>query len=250
MDLVLSFIISVSFFTIIPMPFIEWTDNRTKNIPLFMPFVGLVIGVLAYFCLMVLNILNFAVILKAVLMTVYFLAITGGVHFDGLMDTADAYFSRRDIDRKLEIMTDSRVGAFGAMTAAVVLLLKFGIFSHLLASQSFEPLILLFIPILSRCMQISMLYVFPKAKSEGLIKLFGGNNKSHLIYFYGIFICVTALISYFINIKFVVVSVVLLLYYVFYYFSSKKNFGGITGDILGAFIELSEVLMLFAVCLF
>jgi len=66
--------------------------------------------------------------------------VTGGLHWDGLSDSADALFSRRPVEDQLEIMRDSRLGTFGAAALFVDLLLKFSLYATLLGSPFLLPL--------------------------------------------------------------------------------------------------------------
>ena len=57
--------------------------------------------------------------------------VTGGLHLDGLSDTADGFYSYRDKEKILEIMKDSRIGAFGVISIVLDILLKYIILSNL-----------------------------------------------------------------------------------------------------------------------
>lgn len=250
MDILTAVVIAFSFFTFLPMPVIDWTPHRMKFVPLWLPLVGAAIGAAGWGLYLLLAAWNANAMLKSTLMALFYLVATGGVHMDGLMDSADAYFSRRDIPRKLEIMKDSRVGAFAVMAMASLLLMKFALFSEAFSKGAFNPVILPFIPMLSRAFQASMIYLFPYAKGEGLAAMYGKNPDRRFLIAFGLFaaaaVCGIALLA---GLKYLAVPGVCLFYYLFYYFSCKKNFGGITGDILGAFLEASELLMLAAAVL-
>ncbi|MCD6323021.1 MAG: adenosylcobinamide-GDP ribazoletransferase, partial [Clostridiales bacterium] len=167
------------------------------------------------------------------------------VHTDGLMDSADAYFSRRETERKLEIMKDSRVGAFAVMVLVIVILLKIAFMSEILTSGNNIGVLLIFIPIISRTLQSSMLYYFPFAKEDGLANMYGGKIKKGFGFILlAVFVATCIGIFIIAGIKALIIPGIALLYYLFYYFSVKKNFGGITGDLLGAFLEVAEMLMI------
>lgn len=250
MDFLLSVVIAFSFFTFIPMPVIDWTPQRMKYVPLWLPLVGALVGAAGWGLFLLLRWAGLSTLLSAAVMALYSLAMTGGVHTDGLMDTADAYFSRRDTERKLEIMKDSRVGAFAVMALAAVLLLKAGLYGQAAESTHFQPLLLLFIPVLSRTFQASMLYCFPYAKGEGLAAMYGRNpDRRFLIVFAAWAAASSALLALLTSPRALAVPGVCALYYGFFFFSCKKQFGGITGDVLGAFLELSELIMLAAAVL-
>jgi adenosylcobinamide-GDP ribazoletransferase len=249
-DALAAIVVAISLFTFIPMPVFEWTPGRMKFVPMWLPLVGLVVGVGAWGLFLLLSLWSVHPVLKAVLMTFYSLAVTGGMHMDGLMDAADAYFSRRDRDRKLEIMKDSRIGAFAAMSLAAVLLLKAGLFAEAFSKDAFPPLLLLFIPAISRAFQSSMIYLFPYAKGEGLAAMYGRNPDRRILISLGLFAAAACLCVYILaGLKYLAIPGVCALYYGFFYFSCKKQFGGITGDLLGSFLEVSELLMLAAAIL-
>lgn len=250
MDVLAALVIAFSFFTYLPMPVIDWTPRRMKFVPVWLPVVGAAIGAAAWGLWALLAGFAVSPVLKAALMALFYLVATGGVHMDGMMDSADAYFSRRDRERKLEIMKDSRVGAFAVMALAAVLLLKFALFSETFGKAAFNPMVLAFIPVLSRSLQASMIYLFPYAKSEGMAAMYGANPDKRFLIVLALFAVAACYGLWALaGIKYLVVPGICALYYIFYYFSCKKQFGGITGDVLGAFLELSELLMLGAAVL-
>ncbi len=244
-DFFYSIIMTFSFLTIIPLPMVEWTSRRIRFLPLLMPFVGLGIGLLGYGVYTLLITLAVSEFSGGVAMVLFYLIITGGLHMDGLMDSADAYFSRQSKERKLEIMKDSRVGAFAVMALACLLLAKTALFYEIFNVGKETAILLIMIPILSRIVQALMICHFPYAKEDGLAVMYGqarGRKTSYLLTMY--FILTTVIIYFLLGVAALTLPFGLLLFTVFYYFSAKKNFGGITGDIVGAYVEMAEVLML------
>jgi len=102
----------------------------------------------------------------AALLLVAQIVLTGGLHLDGLMDSCDGLFSGRDIERKLEIMRDSRVGSFGVLGAGCILIIKFACYASL--SVHVRPLVLLTILPSARWSMLLAVYVFPSARPRGL----------------------------------------------------------------------------------
>lgn len=237
-------IIAFAFYTIIPMPKLEWTGKRMNFVPLMMPLVGLVNGLLAFLLYTLLSPAEVTPFLKAVLLTLYFIVFTGGFHLDGLMDTADAYFSRQDRERKLEIMKDSCLGAFAAITLVFVMLLKTALLFELFSRGVSFGVFIIFIPVISRLLQAFMLYSFPSAKADGLTKIFGILKKRNTIFIYIMFAFVCILLYLLSGATALMIPLIAVIYLTIFYYSSKKQFGGITGDLLGAFLEISELLML------
>lgn len=93
----------------------------------FFPWIGLLTGGLclgwAWFC----RVWQVGALLFAGGMTLLPLIVSGGIHLDGLVDTADALYSRRETEKKLEILKDPHVGAFGVMACCGYLLASFAL---------------------------------------------------------------------------------------------------------------------------
>ena len=111
-------IISFAMYSKIPMPKVDWTEENMKYSMCFFPAVGMVIGALAVlwgrFSLIngMSRPFNTAVILLIPVI------VSGGIHLDGLLDTADAMSSWQTRERRLEILKDSNSGAFAVITCA------------------------------------------------------------------------------------------------------------------------------------
>ncbi len=112
---------SVIFYTIIPLP-ARWTNNWSR-IARWCPVIGLLIGLLLSLLAIVLQLWGVANLTRSSLIVAMWVALTGGLHLDGAMDTADG-LSVTNPQRRLEVMKDSTTGAFGAIAAIVILLLK------------------------------------------------------------------------------------------------------------------------------
>jgi len=116
-----NFIASVIFYSVIPLPYIKGLDFR--GVAHLAPVVGLVIGGILGLCDTGLNYLGVSVLTRSALVVCAWIAITGGLHLDGAMDTADG-LAVGNPDKRLEVMADSATGAFGAMAAIAIVLLK------------------------------------------------------------------------------------------------------------------------------
>lgn len=205
----------------------------------FYPLVGLVIGGGAA----LVNILFSFVFTPPVcdLFSIMFLVfITGNMHFDGLMDAADGFFSGKPRERVLEIMKDSRVGSHGVIAGSLVLLSKFVLLGQL--SQETKVLALVVIPVLSRWSQVYGAKVYPYARAGegtgffteyvGWREIFWATTIAFLsvilVFSYAGLFLMTA----------VFMGTALLGWYV------CRKIGGVTGDTLGAVTECVEVLVL------
>ncbi|WP_018086429.1 adenosylcobinamide-GDP ribazoletransferase [Desulfurispora thermophila] len=136
---------------------------------MFFPLAGLLLGSflvgIYWLCGMV-----FPPLVTAALLVVGLVLLTGGLHLDGFMDTMDGVLSGRSPERKLEIMRDSRVGAFGALSVVCLLMLKLVLIFCLPAF--IMPRVLLLVPVLSRWGMLYVIARFPYARPEGLGRLF------------------------------------------------------------------------------
>jgi adenosylcobinamide-GDP ribazoletransferase len=117
----LSFLGAVTFYTTIPLPS-SW-PLEFRGIARWAPLIGLLIGGLLGIVDTVLQQVGVPILTRSALIVVCWIALTGGLHLDGAMDTADG-LAVQDPQRRLEVMVDSATGAFGAMAAVALLLLK------------------------------------------------------------------------------------------------------------------------------
>ena len=250
MHLAAALCIAFSFLTTLPVPSVEWTPSRLRYVPVAIPMTGVVIGTLGAVLFSSLRFWEVSPVLRAVIMTFFFLVITGALHMDGLMDTCDAVFSRKERKERLEILSDTYVGAFAVIGCAAVLMLKTGIFSELFTSFNSSPavppvsrvILLALIPVYSR-LGLGLLFFLPFAKEDGLARTLGAARvfRDRFILLagcalFGISVCPLGL-------KWLSVPLTGAAVFVFYGRYCVKNFGGVTGDLMGAFVELSETLM-------
>jgi adenosylcobinamide-GDP ribazoletransferase len=111
---------AVVFYTIIPVP-TNWTDFH--RIARWATSIGLLIGFLLGLLDFGLSWLGMPILTRSAIVVAIWIVITGGLHLDGAIDTADG-LAVPDSERRLEIMRDSNTGAFGAIAAGIILLLK------------------------------------------------------------------------------------------------------------------------------
>ncbi|QVK19334.1 adenosylcobinamide-GDP ribazoletransferase [Mycoplasmatota bacterium] len=244
------FIMTVGFFTTIRVPFIEWNEEDNKYMPIFIPLIGVVIALFLYVVILLIDYLNFSSLFGSMLIVVFFIFITGGLHLDAFMDTCDAHFSRRDIPKKLLIMKDSNIGAFAAVYLFVLLCSKLVIINEIII-QNKLTLVILLIPIISRLFQSILLLNTKFAKEDSLASMYGKLNKKYQVYFILYFILVVTF-GFIINQIYITIFMILIaLIYLFIYRKfALKQFGGITGDIIGAYIEITEVLLFLGVLIY
>ena len=178
-----------------------------------------------------------AVLLSAVL--------TGGLHFDGLADAVDGWRGGKTLARRLEIMKDSRIGAMGALTLGLVLLLQ-AVAVTRLAEAALNALRLLPLAfILSRLAMTLLAVSLPYARAEGgTAELFvkGARGWQFITALLSAVVLCGALAGA-VGLVAVIAAVVLTLMLRSW---MRKRFGGVTGDLLGCACVVVETVLLLA----
>ena len=251
----IGFLLSFQFFSSFPIrKQLSMNEKTISAMFYFLPLLGVLMGT----SLSIIIILNdaffqFSPLLLAIILVVAGIIMTGGLHLDGWIDMSDAYFSYQDQKRRLAILDDSRVGAFGAISLFVLILLKVGfIYEIIYQGNSIFMLFLFVIPFLSRIALLLFFLTTPNGKEEGLAVYFKSKVNVKKIWialiFYTVLFC-TLTFYLFNNVAFLIfISMVL---FVFIYRKwTMKNFGGMTGDLLGALCEGMEVFLWGMVLLF
>lgn len=240
-------IIAVAMYSKIPMPKVEWDKKNMKYALCFFPVIGLVIGALFYGWSKVCEVCGFGQVCFAMVGTVLPVLVTGGIHLDGFMDTADALHSYDKKEKKLEILKDPHVGAF-AVIAVVCFFMLYGAGLTLIWRE--DQLLLLWMSyLISRTLSGMSLVWFPAAKKEGILDSFSSAAHKRTVRV----VLVTLLAMEFISVVLIdpvigaVMALAAMWVWTYYYYMSKKQFGGITGDLAGYFLclcELSSVLLI------
>ncbi len=237
-----TFYIALSFLTQIPVPIKgSVSQKEMASAIVFYPLVGVIIGLS---CFLLGEFIVFfssdfpSGVLAAILLSVWVI-LTGGLHLDGLADSADAWVGGlNDQKRTLEIMKDPYCGPMGVVAVVLVLLLKWSALSYLLNTGNTAFLIVL--PMLSRTIIIvlfmSTVYVRDSGLGSALLEFLPTENILWPI----------ILLSLLVYIIFANVwSFCLLAISVFLLRSMMiKRIGGMTGDTLGAIIEIAEAVAL------
>lgn len=141
------------------------TPEQVGRSLLFYPLVGLLIGGLLLAAQQLLG--DSAVLLQAALLLTLWVGISGGLHLDGLADSADAWVGGfGDKQRTLDIMKDPRSGPIAVVVLVLLLLLKFAALVALLESSSGSLLVL--VPWLARCLLPLLFLTTPYVRAGGL----------------------------------------------------------------------------------
>ncbi len=152
---------AVAFYTVFPLP-ASWS-LELGQIARFAPLIGIVIGGLLGIEDWGLSLLNVPILTRSLLVIASGIAFTGGLHLDGVIDTADG-LAMLDPQRRLEVMKESTTGAFGVIAAIIVVLLKVGALSEVTESRW---LILMLTTGWGRWSQVSAIALYPYLRAEG-----------------------------------------------------------------------------------
>lgn len=243
-----SFLIAFSMYSKIPVPRADWNKENMKYVMCFFPLIGAVIGGTIYLWGFICQTLSLSQVFKTVGYVLIPIFITGGIHLDGLLDTADALSSYQPMERKLEILKDSNSGAFAVITCVCYFLLSFGIWYE--ATESAIPVLVLSF-LLSRAFSGLSIVTFPLAKNTGLASMFsdGARKKTTgiIMIIYILFVTIgMAIVNWKLGLLCMIGAIFVFLYY---RYISVKEFGGITGDLAGFFLQICELVMAIIVIL-
>ena len=226
--------------TVIPLPLVPEDFSRPAGRAAgYFPLVGLVLGLLlagmsqlCYFLL--------PAGMAATLLLVIWVGLTGMLHLDGFMDTCDGLLPPRDPARRLEIMKDSRVGAFGVVGVILLLLLKFNGLVALPATHRLAALIT--IPVLARWAMTWAMARYPLARPEGLSVFFGQGlgwlqvSGATVVTLGVTFIVLGRSGALLLGVTWLATTLVARL--------AVVRIGGLTGDLYGAICETTEMVLL------
>ncbi len=126
------------------------------------PWVGGLLGVAVWAVRWGARTVGGSASLAAALALAAWVALTGGLHLDGLMDAADGLFGGHSPEHRLEIMHDERAGAFGVLAAVLILLIKYA------ALKTAPAVGVIWAPVVGRWALTATMAVFPYARKEGL----------------------------------------------------------------------------------
>ncbi|MGH9550077.1 MAG: adenosylcobinamide-GDP ribazoletransferase [Terriglobales bacterium] len=233
---------AISYVTCVPLARInaEESEKLLSGLAKYLPMVGLLLGAWLVLVAWTLTFLNANNLLAGAVLALFWLLLTNGLHFDGLMDTADGIFSHQSKERMLEIMQDPRVGNFGVLAGVSVLLLKF------VSLASVPPHSLLFVlalcPAWSRWAETFAISAFPYLKPEGKGKIWHDSTKHPRdIFLSGLApALLTAACCAFGYWQAAIVSVCTGLSGITAAFWLAHKLDGHTGDTYGAVVELAE----------
>jgi adenosylcobinamide-GDP ribazoletransferase len=241
-----SLLAALTFYTCFPVsPTLRLDFTRIAR---WAPTIGLLLGGGLGSIDLGLDWLQMPILMRSGIVVVLWIWWTGGLHLDGAMDSADG-LAVQDPDRRLTVMSDSVTGAFGAMVAVVIILLKTCALNEITHDRVW---VLLLVAGWSRWGQVLAIGLYPylKIQGKGAFHRQGLNVPHDILIGVALMLVVTGCQVYLQPANWLIIGVrsiascgIAIL--VGYYF--HRRLGGHTGDTYGAVVEWSET---FILCLY
>ena len=238
------------FYTRIPCP--STTDHNPDYInkaTRYFPLIGWIVGAISFLFYWVSSFL-FDTNIATIISLIAGVLTTGAFHEDGLADVFDGFGGGWTKEKILDIMKDSRVGAYGVIAIVFLLLLKFAGLNNLLATKQFAnvQILLLFITYhsLARLAAINIVFTSTYSRDDETSKvkpIAKAHSYKEIVGAY-IFGLLPLLMLAYINVKFIIVLLPLLLLVFFARRYFIKWIGGYTGDCLGAVEQMAELIII------
>ena len=238
--------VAFAMFSAVPVPQFAWNEKNMRYALCAFPLVGLLCGMVCGGLWCLCGVLPLPELARAAAFCLVPVAVTGGIHLDGYADTCDALASYGDREKKLEILKDPHCGAF----AVIRLCSYFAAYLCLAACVQFTPRVgalWTLALVLERALSGFAVAAFPLAKDTGLAHTFAtAADKQTVCRFLCGLSALLILALAALGGGGLAAAALLALWR--YYFVAKKQFGGITGDLAGWFLQKAELWMLAALC--
>ncbi|MDW2799046.1 adenosylcobinamide-GDP ribazoletransferase [Clostridium boliviensis] len=242
MNLTGSMMIAFSMYSRIPVLQVQWTKERMKYAMCFFPLIGAIIGLLEYGAILLFRTLGFP-FLEQIMPVIIPVVVTGGIHMDGLLDVIDAKSSHGETEKKLEILKDPHTGAFAIIGCGVYFLLYLAFFMEMKPAMIPAYCITF---VITRALSGLSVVTFPMAKKSGLAAAFSDGAHKRVVGTVMVLYLVITLMGLWILAGtggLLAVSALSFLVFLYYYRMAKREFGGITGDLAGYFLQILELVL-------
>ena len=234
--------VAFAMFSALPMPQFDWNEKNMRYALCAFPLVGVVCGALWCVC----GVLPLPAAARAAGFCLVPVWVTGGIHLDGYADTCDALSSYGDREKKLEILKDPHCGAFAVIRLCSYFLATFALCTCVQFTPRAGVLWVLAL-VLERALSGYAVAAFPMAKNTGLAHTFAtAADKTVVRRVLAVLAAVLCMGMAALGGWALVLAA--LLVFARYHVVSDKQFGGITGDLAGWFLQKAELWMLAALC--
>lgn len=216
----------------------DWSEGDSGRASVWYPFVGLVVGAIAWLAWKG-AMLAFPALVAGPLMLLVWVVLTGGLHLDGLADCCDGLLASTSMERRLEILKDPHVGAFGVIGLILVLMLKAAALVALTSVSS--PGILLAATLARWCILPGGLIRLARPSGMGA-DFAQGFRRSFMIWSAILPLAIALLLG----LRGVLSALAGLAGAALVIWLAKSRIGGVTGDVFGMIVEIVETVVLLA----
>jgi adenosylcobinamide-GDP ribazoletransferase len=231
---------AMAFLTVLPVATSEGGPGERLGRAYF-PAIGALVGLAAAGVFVLMD--SFSTpLLAAVAATSTLALLTGALHLDGLADSADGLFGRGDVARRLDVMRDPRVGSFGTVAVALVLLGDVAAIAALSPGRAVAALVIA--GALSRLAMLAVIALVPYVRTSGLGVAAVDSSHRGFDLALGSAIAVAVCLLYWPRALLALCVVALTAAVVAV--TARRRLGGATGDIYGATAELCMLAALIA----
>jgi len=242
--------LAVSLLTVIPTAAV-WPDDGRTQIAGWFPAVGVLYGAVGYAIVKAADYLRLTpkapYVVAAIAVSAWAL-LSRLLHWDGLADVADGFWGSHERLRRLEIMSDSRTGAFGAAAVTLVALLEVASVGAIVAAPHELPLLV--VPVIARFAATAAAWLGTPARPGGLGRSVMG-VPSVLAILVALLPVAGAILGMWIGFR--IPGVLLGAFGVLLALAIPhvlaERFGGVTGDVMGASVLITEAILFAAVAL-
>lgn len=237
--------VAFSMFSAIPMPQFSWNERNMRYSLCAFPLVGAVIAACMFFWGKLCLLLSLPDILRGAGLCLMPVLVTGSIHLDGYCDTCDALASHSGQERRQEILKDPHLGSFAAIRLCVYFMADFALWTSLPEQR---PAVLVGMFCLSRSLSGLALTLFPLRPGSGLARSFAeAADRKHVRNVLLVLSAALALLLLFFHAGEAVLAAALV--FLYYRRLCMRDFGGLSGDLAGWFLQTAELWMLAALVL-
>lgn len=231
--------IAFGLMTTLPIRFpADWSTGDSGRASVWYPFVGLVIGAITWLAWQGVR-SAFPPLIAGVITLTLWVVLTGGLHLDGLADCCDGLFVSATAERRLEIMKDPHIGAFGVIGLVLLLLVKA---ATLVSLTTVSSLSILLATSFSRwCILLAGLMTLARPSGMGA-DFAAGFRRSFLVWGASLPLAIAALLG----VRGIFSALAGLSAAALVLWLAKSRIGGVTGDVFGMVVEVVETVVLVA----
>jgi adenosylcobinamide-GDP ribazoletransferase len=231
---------AVSFLTVIPVANADGGPGDRLGRAYF-PAIGALVGLAAGLVFVVAAALATPLLAGAAAVAVLAL-LTGALHLDGLADSADGLLARGDVERRLAVMRDPRLGSYGVATLVVFLVLEVAALASMSPARALAGLVIA--GALSRLATLAVIAWVPYVRESGLGSIAFEARHRAVDLLAGVLI--TALVCLLDWKRALVAAVLVAISTLALVSLARRRLGGATGDVCGATAELGQLAALLA----